>query len=278
MHPAADSIGTTPPPEGGAEPDRPSRPPAAPPEEETADFGYRRIPAREKPGFVLGHFDAIAGKYDFMNTLLSLGLHRRWKRRAVEALKLAPGERVIDVCGGTGDLALLASRALGPRGSVVLYDFSRAMIAAGSAKRRYSSRRAPIQAVQGDAEQLAFPEESFDAAMVGFGIRNLTHMDQGLTEMHRVLKPGGRLMCLEFSLPLSDAFRRLYDFYSFRLMPLAGLLLAGNRAAYLHLPESIRRFPPPEKVAGLLSRIGFAGVTYRRLMNGIVVLYGGVKR
>ncbi len=230
------------------------------------------------PGYILRHFNAIAGKYDFMNTLLSLGFHHRWKRLAVEALGLLPGERVLDVCGGTGDLAVLAVRAVASEGRVVLCDFSRAMIEAGMPKiRRAVPGKRPL-AVQGDAECLPFPTGEFDGAMVGFGIRNLAHMDRGIAEMHRVLKPGGRLMVLEFSLPVTGWFRRLYDLYSFGLMPLAGRVLAGNRAAYLHLPESIRRFPPPDDIKGLLERTGFGDVGYRRLTNGIAVVYRGVKR
>lgn len=233
---------------------------------------------RNDPGYILRHFNAIAGSYDFMNTLLSLGLHHRWKRLAVEALGLVPGERVLDVCGGTGDLAILAAHAVGPEGRVVLCDFSLAMIEAGMPKIRRVAPAGRPDAVQGDAECLPFPAEKFDGAMVGFGIRNLAHMDRGIAEMHRVLKTGGRLMVLEFSLPVTGWFRRLYDFYSFSLMPLAGKVLAGNRTAYLHLPESIRRFPPPEEIKELLERTGFGDAGYRRLTNGIAVVYRGVKR
>jgi demethylmenaquinone methyltransferase/2-methoxy-6-polyprenyl-1,4-benzoquinol methylase len=244
---------------------------------ETADFGYRRIPAREKPGYVRRHFTAIATKYDFMNSLLSLGLHHLWKRRAVEALGLKAGERVLDVCGGTADLSLLAARIVGPAGRVFLCDINWEMIVAGRPKISRAPLEQRLLCVQSDAESLAFPAGTFDCVMVGFGVRNLTHMDRGLAEMHRVLKPGGRFMCLEFSLPAGGWFRFLYDFYSFRFMPLAGRLLAGNRDAYLHLPESIRRFPAPDRFAGLLEETGFAAVTWHRLTRGIVVVYTGVK-
>ena len=255
-----------------------SSPPSPADSGETVDFGFRRVPAEQKPGYVLRHFNAIAGKYDFMNTLLSLGLHHRWKRLAVEALGLSAGQRVIDVCGGTADLALLAFKATGGRGSVILCDINRAMLDQGRGKIGRAAATEAILPVQGDAEGLPFGTGVFDAAMVGFGIRNLTRMDRGLAEMHRVLRPGGRLMCLEFSLPVSGGFRVLYDFYSFVLMPLAGRVLAGNRDAYRHLPESIRRFPPPGRIAALLEETGFSGVSYRRLTNGIAVIYGGVKR
>ncbi len=246
-------------------------------EVETTCFGFRKIPAPEKARYVLRHFNSIALKYDFMNTILSFGLHYRWKRSSLNALGLKPGDRVIDVCGGTADLSILAARAVGPKGSIVLYDINRAMIERGRPKVAGASLADKILFVQGDAEFLSFPEGLFDAAMVGFGIRNLTHMERGLAEMYRILKPGGRMMCLEFSIPTSTWFRFLYDFYSFHLMPLAGKLLAGTREAYLYLPESIRTFPPPDEFAALLRDIGFSKVTYGKLTNGIVVIYTGVK-
>jgi demethylmenaquinone methyltransferase/2-methoxy-6-polyprenyl-1,4-benzoquinol methylase len=235
------------------------------------------VPAREKAGYVRRHFNSVAATYDFMNTLLSLGLHHLWKRAAVRGLGLEAGERVIDVCGGTADLSLLAAHVVGPSGCVVLTDINRAMITAGVAKVAKATLTGRIIAVQGDAESLPFPAESFDAAIVGFGIRNLTHMERGMAEMHRVLRPGGRMICLECSLPVSPWFGPLYHFYSFRLMPLAGKWLADNREAYLHLPESIQRFPPPDRIAALFEVAGFSAVTYRRLTKGIAVIYRGMK-
>jgi demethylmenaquinone methyltransferase / 2-methoxy-6-polyprenyl-1,4-benzoquinol methylase len=245
--------------------------------EEMADFGFRKVPAREKAGYVRRHFNSVVGTYDFMNTLLSLGLHHLWKRAAVQGLGLAVGERVIDVCGGTADLSLLAARAVGPSGRVVLTDINRAMITAGAAKVAKATLAGRIVAVQGDAESLPFLAESFDAVIVGFGIRNLTRMEQGMAEMHRVLRLGGRMIFLECSLPISPWFGPLYHFYSFQIMPLAGKWLAGNREAYLHLPESIQRFPPPDRIAALFEGVGFSAVTYRRLTKGIAVIYRGTK-
>lgn len=233
---------------------------------------------REKAAYVLRHFNSIAVKYDYMNTILSFGLHYLWKRQSVKALGLKPGDRVVDVCGGTGDLSILAARAVGPKGRVVLYDINRAMIMRGRSKVARASLTEKVLPVLGDAESLSFPEGRFDAAMVGFGIRNLTHMERGLAEMHRVLKPGGWMMCLEFSIPTSSWFRFLYDIYSFHIMPLAGKLLAGTREAYLYLPESIRKFPPPYEFAALLKEVGFSKVTYRSLTNGIAVIYTGVRK
>ncbi len=216
-----------------------------------------RLPLQDKARYVLRHFTTIANKYDFMNTILSLGLHYLWKRLSVKALGLKTGDRVIDVCGGTGDLSILAAKAIGPHGRVTLYDINRAMMEGGKPKVAKASLTERIHFVQGDAEFMSFPEGSFDAAMVGFGVRNLTDMDKGLQEMYRVLKPGGKMMCLEFSIPTSLWFRFLYDFYSFQLMPLAGKLLAGNSEAYLYLPESIRKFPAPDAFAAKMTDTGF---------------------
>ena len=255
----------------------PDPPPQDEPEE-MSFFGFRQIPAREKGSRVLRHFNSIAGKYDFMNTVLSFGLHHPWKRWAVETLGLKPGDRVIDVCGGTADLSILAGRRVAERGRVFLYDINRAMMEGGKPKVSRASLSGRVRYVQGDAERISFPEGVFDAALVGFGIRNLTHMEKGLSEMHRVLKPGGKFLCLEFSFPVSSWFRSLYDFYSFHLMPLAGKLLAGTREAYLYLPESIRKFPPPQELSRSLGEVGFSRVAYRRLTNGIAIIYTAVKR
>jgi demethylmenaquinone methyltransferase/2-methoxy-6-polyprenyl-1,4-benzoquinol methylase len=251
--------------------------PAGATEAGSAFFGYERIRAEEKTARVVRHFDSVAGVYDFMNTLLSFGIHHAWKRAAVRMLAPAPGERVLDVCGGTGDLAILAALRTAPRGSVVVYDINRAMIAAGLPKVLGTPLEGRIRHVQGNAERISFPDRSFDAAMVGFGIRNVTHMQQGFREMCRVLKPGGRLLCLEFSRPVWPVFRWLYDQYSFRIMPVLGEVLAGSRQAYTHLPESIRTFPLPEALADMLRDAGFSRVAYRRFTNGIAVAHLAVK-
>jgi len=236
-------------------------------------FGYRRVPEDEKVKWVLKHFNTVARKYDLMNTLLSFGIHHLWKRTAIKMLGLKTGDGVIDVCGGTGDLSVLAAGAVGASGRVVLYDINWAMIEVGSPKVSRSVYGKNILYVQGDAEQISFPPHSFDAAMVGFGIRNLTHMESGFREMYRVLKPGGKLMCLEFSKPTTPLFRQLYDFYSFHIMPYLGQLIVGSRQAYTYLPESIRMFLSPEELTGLLGKVGFPHVTYRKLTNGIAVIH-----
>ena len=244
---------------------------------QTAYFGYRQVSAAAKGKLVHQHFDTVARKYDLMNTLLSFGLHHLWKRAAVRMMGLKPGDRVLDVCGGTADLALRAARAVGGAGRVMVYDINWAMMAAGWPKVAGSALAPRIGYIQGDAERLACLDASFDAAMVGFGIRNLTRPEVGFKEIFRVLKPGGTMMCLEFSKPKTAWFRRLYDFYSFYVMPAMGKIMVGSWEAYTYLPESIRMFSQPEELSAVLTKIGFTRVRYRRLTNGIAVIHLGVK-
>ena len=245
--------------------------------EKSTHFGYLTIPEKEKMEWVRRHFSSVARKYDTMNTLLSMGIHYQWKRIAVRMMNLKFGDRVLDVCGGTGDLSRMAAEKVSPYGQVVLYDINWEMIAAGRPKTLTSPNRGAISFVQGDAERIGFPNNCFDAAMVGFGIRNLTHFEKGFREMHRVLKPGGVFMCLEFSEPVTSWFRRLYDFYSFHVMPFMGRVLANCQPAYTYLPESIRMFPDPEELKSILERTGFVSVRYRRLTDGIAVVHVGKK-
>lgn len=242
-----------------------------------AFFGFQRVPVEEKAGRVLNHFNTIARHYDFMNTLLSFGIHHIWKRLAVKMMELVPGNRVLDVCGGTGDLSILAAKNIGPDGRVIIYDINRAMMQAGLHKVAQKKIEPCISYVQGDAESISFPDGNFDAAMVSFGIRNVTNMKKGFSEMHRVLKPGGKMMCLEFSKPTFTPFRWLYDFYSFYIMPFLGEMIAGSRTAYTHLPETIRMWPMPDELTEILKGIGFSEVSHRKLTNGIAVIHLAVK-
>jgi len=238
-----------------------------------ARFGLKTYAEEDKAAAVRRHFDRVAPKYDFMNSLLSFGIQRAWKRAAMRRLDLQPGDRVLDLCGGTGDLAHLAAARTGSRGRAVICDINRAMMAAG--RRTYAgqplTRR--VDWTQGDAEQIPFPEATFDAAMVGFGIRNLTHLKQGFQEMHRVLKPGGKFLCLEFSRPTNAVFRTLYDFYSFNIMPLLGQVIAGSAESYACLPETIRMFPLPPELVAILEDCGFIAVDYHAMTNGMVVAH-----
>jgi demethylmenaquinone methyltransferase / 2-methoxy-6-polyprenyl-1,4-benzoquinol methylase len=252
-------------------------------------FGYEKVSAHEKEKRVHDHFDSIAEKYDWMNTLLSLGLHYPWKRAAVRMGDIKEGDRVLDACGGTADLALLAlgsdPRTLAPlrrcqdasRSLVVVYDMNRAMMEVGARKADAAGTGDRIVFVEGDLEKLSCGDESFDVAMVAFGIRNLVHPEEGLKEMYRALKPGGRFICLEFSRDVTWWFKPLYDFYSFAIMPFLGRLLAGSRKAYTYLPQSIRVFATPDELSATLRNIGFSNVTHRRLTQGIAIIHRAEK-
>ena len=241
-------------------------------------YGLEEVPESDKHKLVVSHFTYVAPKYDFMNTLLSFGLHYPWKRGAVRMLALKPGEKILDICGGTGDLAQMAGTYVGKSGKVLLYDMNWAMMAAGRNKRIQNKINDRINYIQGDAEQLSFADNSVDAVIVGFGVRNLTHLKQGFKEMHRVLKKGGRMVCLEFNRPGNPLFRLLYDFYSFNIMPLLGQLFVGSAKAYSYLPETIRMFPLADELATILEDIGFSDVTYKKMTGGIAVAHFGKKQ
>lgn len=231
--------------------------------------------AQSKTKTVRGYFNRIAGRYDVMNTLLSFGLHHLWKRKAISLAELRPGAAVLDVCGGTADLALRAASATGPGGRVCVYDFSLAMMRKGMHKQPGAL---PLQWICGDAQALALRTGAFDAVLIGFGLRNLQDVQQGLREIHRVLKCGGKIICLEFSRPRSTLFRTLYDLYSFYAIPCAGRIIGGSREAYTYLPLSIRSFHLPEALAGLMRRAGFSEVRYTLLANGVAAVHVAVKK
>ncbi len=235
-------------------------------------FGYAEVDAAEKAGRVRGVFDSVASRYDLMNDLMSGGLHRLWKRFAVQVAGVRPGGRVLDLAGGTGDLARLFARAVGPSGRVVLSDINYAMLAEGRDKLIDRGLALPI--VQCDAETLPFPDRSFDAVSIGFGLRNVTRKEAALAEMRRVLAPGGVALVLEFSrvwAPLAPA----YDWYSFNVLPRIGRLVAKDDASYRYLAESIRMHPDQEMLKSMMEQAGFDRVEYHNLAAGVVALHVG---
>jgi len=240
-------------------------------------FGFENLSEAEKAERVRRHFDSVAYRYDVMNTLLSLGVHYLWKRKAVRLLDLEAGNRVLDVCGGTGDLSILADRTVGHAGQVFLCDINWDMMAAGRSKRTNAAARRRIRYVLGDAEQIPFPDDTFDAVMMGFAARNITHMKQAFKEMVRVLRPAGKFLCLDFSRPVWGWFRWLYDFYSFNVMPALGKAIAGDKKAYTCLPETIRQFLLPHELSKIFEEAGLSRVRYRLLTNGIAVAHTGFK-
>jgi demethylmenaquinone methyltransferase/2-methoxy-6-polyprenyl-1,4-benzoquinol methylase len=240
----------------------------------TTHFGYTRVPDAEKSRRVAGVFRSVAPRYDLMNDVLSGGLHRLWKAFAVRHAQVRPGMRVLDVAGGTGDLARAFARRVAPGGQVILTDINDAMLEEG--RDRLLDEGLAIAAVRCDAEQLPFAGESFDRVMVSFGLRNMTHKDRALAEMCRVLKPGGRLLVLEFSrvwAPIAP----LYDAYSMHLMPWLGGRIAGDSASYRYLAESIRMHPPQQELADMMSAAGLSRVQWFNFAAGICALHVGVR-
>jgi demethylmenaquinone methyltransferase/2-methoxy-6-polyprenyl-1,4-benzoquinol methylase len=241
--------------------------------------GRSPLPERdEKHAYVRAMFDAIAPRYDLLNSLLSARLHHRWRRAAAAQAGLKPGDTALDVCTGTGDLAVEMARLVGPTGRVIGGDFSLPMLRRGRLK---GARRAPagvIRMALADAQALPFPVGAFDAAAVGFGIRNVVDMERALREMARVVRAGGRVVLLEFNQPRHRAFAALYRWYSFRVLPVLGGLISGRRSAYEYLPSSVAAFPSREAIAEMMGRAGLADVRVTDLTFGTVVVHRGVKQ
>ena len=232
----------------------------------------------EKERAVQRMFSAIARWYDLNNTVLSLGLHHRWKREAVARTQSREGQTVLDLCSGTCDLALLLGKRVGPAGRVVACDLNAEMLAVGRSKVQQHGYDDRITCLLGNAEGLQFDDASFDALTVAFGIRNVTNIPKALAEMARVLKPGGRAVCLEFSRPTTAVLRKAYDFYSFTLLPKIGTWIARDRTGvYQYLPDSIRHFPAQEEFAAMWREAGFSRVEYTNYSGGIVAIHVGVK-
>jgi demethylmenaquinone methyltransferase/2-methoxy-6-polyprenyl-1,4-benzoquinol methylase len=240
----------------------------------TTDFGYQQVPEDEKAKRVGGVFKSVAPSYDVMNDLMSLGLHRVWKRFTLEMSGVREGSRVLDVASGSGDLAAAFARRVGASGEVWMTDINAAMLAVGRDKLIDQGVFAPLALC--DAEKLPFPANSFDCVSVAFGLRNMTHKEAALAEMARVTKPGGRVLVLEFSRPWKP-LSRAYDAYSFTILPALGKYVAKDEAAYRYLAESIRMHPDQETLKSMMERVGLESVEYFNLAGGIVALHRGYK-
>jgi len=235
-------------------------------------FGYETVAEEEKATRVGQVFSSVARKYDLMNDVMSMGIHRLWKRHTVQRAAVRPGMRVLDLAGGTGDLAAAFAPRVGERGHVAICDINASMLIAGRDRLLDEGRVGNIDFVQGDAEALPFPDEHFDRVTIAFGLRNVTRKEQALAEMRRVLKAGGRLLVLEFSQPVAP-LRPFYDAYSFTVMPLMGRLIAGDADSYRYLAESIRVHPNQEALAEMMRDAGLERVEYENLTGGVVALH-----
>ncbi len=243
--------------------------------EERAWFGDRPVEAAEKPGLVRGVFASVASRYDLMNDLMSGGVHRLWKRTMIDRLAPRPGETVVDVAGGTGDIAFRIHARTGGAARIVVCDLTPSMLAVGQDRAIDRGILSGIEWIAGDAEALPFADRTADACAIAFGLRNVTHPESALAEMHRILKPGGRFVCLEFSRVVPAGLRDLYDRYSRSALPALGAIVARDRGSYEYLVESIRRFPPQEELAAMMREAGFAQVSWRNLSAGIAALHVG---
>ncbi len=245
-------------------------------DEPLADFGFERVPRHRKAERVRGVFDSVADRYDLMNDLMSAGLHRLWKRFTLDLAGLRPGQRALDVAGGTGDLAAGLARQVGSGGLVALTDINAAMLGRGRDRLIDEGLVDNVRYAQADAERLPFATDSFHCVTIGFGLRNVTDKQAALASMHRVLKPGGQLLVLEFSHPV-QALGPLYDAYSFRVLPWLGKLVARDEASYRYLAESIRMHPDQEALLAMMRQAGFEDCRYHNLSAGIVAVHRGYK-
>ena len=245
--------------------------------DEFTHFGYRDVPRREKTGLVREVFDSVADRYDLMNDLMSMGVHRLWKQHFAATSGVRPGDRVLDLASGTGDIAALLGPKVGANGRVVMSDINAAMLRNGRRRMLDRGRVGNLRYALANAESLPFADRSFDVVTIAFGLRNVTDQPAALAEMCRVLKPGGQLLVLEFSRVRPEPLRKLYDGYSFAVLPVLGRLVAGDADSYRYLAESIRRHPPQEELADMMRAAGFDQVSYRDLTGGIVAVHRGVR-
>lgn len=241
----------------------------------TTHFGFKDVDTDAKQGMVRNIFDNVASKYDVMNDVMSMGLHRLWKDDMVRTLRPKPGMHLLDVAGGTGDIAFRVLKAVKGEADVTICDINASMLEVG--RDRALDRGIPGNPdwLCGNAENLPLPDNSVDAYTIAFGIRNVTHIDRALAEAHRVIKPGGRFLCLEFSHMDLPGLNKIYDFYSFKLIPRFGGMVAGDRESYQYLVESIRKFPDQEKFKSMMEEAGFVRATYRNMTGGVVALHSG---
>ena len=246
-------------------------------EKDTTHFGYREVDKEKKADMVADVFDSVASRYDLMNDLMSGGIHRLWKRFTIELSGVRRGHSVLDIAGGTGDLAAKFSRLVGDTGQVVLADINYSMLGVGRDKLLNKGLAENLEFVQADAQALPFPDNSFDCITIAFGLRNVTDKDRALGDMLRTLKPGGRLLVLEFSKPRNALLSKAYDAYSFSVLPVLGRLVAGDSDSYRYLAESIRVHPDQATLKGMMEDAGFARVEYHDMTGGVVALHRGVK-
>ncbi len=243
----------------------------------TTHFGFRDVPEGAKAGLVAEVFRSVASKYDLMNDLMSLGVHRLWKRFAAAQAGVRAGERVLDLAGGSGDMTVKFARRVGARGQVVLADINDAMLEIARARLADAGIAGNVEFVRADAENLPFPDDYFDCLCIAFGLRNVTHPDRALASMFRVLKPGGRALVLEFSKPAIEPLGKVYDAYSFKVLPWLGKRVARDEASYRYLAESIRKHPDQETLKRMMETAGFERAHYFNLSGGIVALHKAYK-
>lgn len=243
----------------------------------TIDFGFTEVPVGEKVKRVKGVFDSVAGNYDIMNDVMSMGIHRIWKRQTIDLSGVRPGHTILDLAGGTGDLTKAFVKRVGKTGKVILADINESMVRVGRDRLIDEGVGANVEYTITNAEALAFPDNTFDIATMAFGLRNVTHKDKALAELYRVLKPGGQLLILEFSKVTNPAMSKLYDFYSFNILPKMGRLIANDEDSYQYLAESIRMHPDQETLKQMMLDAGFDKAEYLNMTQGIVALHRGWK-
>ena len=246
-------------------------------ENDSTDFGFKTIPKNEKADLVAGIFNSVADRYDLMNDLMSIGIHRIWKRFTIELSAVREGNSVLDIAGGTGDLAIKFADIVGPDGTVVLADINESMLKVGRDKLLDKFWRPNINFVQADAQNLPFPDANFECITIAFGLRNVTDKSAALKSMYRALKPGGRLLILEFSKPTNEILAKAYDAYSFHILPLMGKIVANDSDSYKYLAESIRMHPDQEELQILVEDAGFSNCDYYNMTGGIVAIHRGIK-